>query len=247
MRRMFALFVLIITLRMISASPAIVIRSYPHDPLAFTQGLAFDDNGRMWESTGLYGQSTVRRVDYETGEVMQSYSMRQYYFGEGLCVWNREIIQLTWRNEIGFVYPIDLSGIRDDFPYHNREGWGITHDGRHLITSNGTDVLTFIDPLTFIAIKEIHVRLSNHPVTLINELEYVEGMIYANVWKSDIIVIIDPSTGTVDSVIDASHLRPQPSTHHMSLNGIAYDHVAQRLFITGKLWPTMYEIAVVER
>jgi len=220
-----------------------VVAQYPHDPEAFTQGLVID-GGELFEGTGLNGQSTLRRVNLETGEVLQRTSLAQRYFGEGITVLEDKIYQLTWQTQVGFVYS------RADFKQLSSfflpgEGWGITHDGEQLIVSDGTAMLRFFDPATLKETSRVVVSQDGTPLTLLNELEYINGEVWANVWYTDFIVRIDPATGKVLSKIDLSPLYPEGSNDDV-LNGIAWDSDAQRLFVTGKRWPYLYEIRVSE-
>ncbi len=222
-----------------------VIHVYPHDPQAFTQGLVYV-NGRLYESAGLRGRSTLRMDDLTTGRVQQIVNLPSQYFGEGLTDWGRTLIQLTWQAHLAFVYDTFSFRLLHTFHYAG-EGWGLTQDGRDLILSDGTDTLRFYDPTTFHEVRSIVVRDHDSPVTEINELEYIHGQIYANIWHSDRIVRISPATGRVLGWIDLSGLLPQSerSSPEAVLNGIAYDSVHDRLFVTGKLWPKLFEIKVV--
>lgn len=224
-----------------------VIATYPHDSRAFTQGLIFHD-GVLLEGTGLKGASTLRRVTLATGEVQQSIPLGDDFFGEGITLWNKEIYQLTWQNQVGVVYDLDTFEPLRTFRYAG-EGWGLTHDDQHLILSDGSSTLRFIDPKTFEVVRRLSVRSGNLPVSKLNELEYIEGKIWANVWKTDRIVQIDPQTGRAVGWIDLADLwpvrqRPDPQA---VLNGIAYDADKQRIFVTGKWWPQLYQIELVER
>jgi len=224
-----------------------VVKSYPHDPQAFTQGLVYRD-GRLYESTGLRGQSSVRRVDLTTGTVEDKKTLLPFYFAEGLTVIDDRVYQLTWTSGIGFVYDrASLSLIRE-FRY-GTEGWGITHDGENLIVSDGTPNLYFWNPETFVETHRLTVRDEGKRVDDLNELEYIDGVIYANVWMSDRIARISPETGAVLSWIDLKGLLPasERSGSEDVLNGIAYDPDAGRLFVTGKLWPKLFEIEVVPK
>ncbi|WP_076004409.1 glutaminyl-peptide cyclotransferase [Dehalogenimonas formicexedens] len=224
-----------------------VVNSYPYDRAAFTEGLVYAD-GFLYESTGLYGQSTVRKVDLATGQVLQSTSLDPKYFGEGLTLWQNSLIQLTWQTHIGFVYSKDNFTVLKSFSY-TTEGWGLTQDGTRLIMSDGTSTIYFLDPVTLQATGKIDVRDHGTPVVNINELEYVNGKIYANIWLTDEIAIIDPGTGNVESWVDLTGLLP-PFANPVAvdvLNGIAYDPVGKRLFVTGKLWPLLFEIELVPK
>jgi uncharacterized repeat protein (TIGR01451 family) len=219
-----------------------IVNAYPHDPDAFTQGLVFED-GVLYEGTGLWGRSTLRKVTLETGEVIQSYDLPSEFFGEGITIYGDEIIQLTWRSHTGFVYERDSFDLLQEFTYPT-EGWGITHDGERLIMSDGTSTLYFWDPETFEQVGQVGVYDENGPVRRLNELEYVQGKVFANVWQTDRIAIIAPQTGQVVGWIDLKGLLDPGSVSQPVdvLNGIAYDAETDRLFVTGKLWPTLFEI-----
>lgn len=223
-----------------------IINAYPHDPQAFTQGLIYH-NDHIYESTGLWGRSSLRKVELKTGKVLQIRRLQRHLFGEGITRWQNQIIQLTWRSRIGFVYRSKTFEELGRFTYKT-EGWGITHDGQKLIMSDGTDKLYFLNAKTFERIGQIQVRDNNKPIFKLNELEYIEGEIFANVWQTDYIARISPSTGQVLGWIDLSGLLEiEPSKRHESvLNGIAYDELGKRLFVTGKLWPKLFEIQVVK-
>ncbi len=222
-----------------------IVHTYPHDARAFTQGLLFVD-GHLYESTGLYGRSSLRMVDLETGRVLQSVAVPSQYFAEGLAAWGSTLIQLTWQAHVAFVY--DRFSFRLLKTLHfDGEGWGLTQDGRHLILSDGSATLKFLDPATLRVVREIQVADNGAPVTQLNELEYVRGEIYANIWHSDRIARISPETGRVLGWIDLTGLLPAGSVTDPEavLNGIAYDAAHDRLFVTGKLWPELFEIKVV--
>jgi glutaminyl-peptide cyclotransferase len=223
-----------------------VVRQYPHDPEAFTQGLLYRD-GFLYESTGLNGRSSLRKVRLETGEVVQQHKVPDEYFAEGLADWGTQLIQLTWVTNVAFVYDIGSFKELRRFPYAG-EGWGLTHDGTRLIMSDGTPNLRFLDPSTFQEQVRFTVRDSGGPVDDLNELEYVKGSIYANVWTTDRIAIITPGTGLVTGWIDLAGLntRRRPAGDDV-LNGIAYDAAGDRLFVTGKLWPALFEIRLRPR
>jgi glutaminyl-peptide cyclotransferase len=219
-----------------------VINTYPHDPSAFTQGLVFTD-GVLYEGTGLYGQSSLRRVALETGAVLQSCALSAQLFGEGIAIYGNRIIQLTWQSHIGLVYDKTSFELLRTFSYPT-EGWGLTHDGARLIMSDGTATLHFLDPETFAEVGQVEVYDVDGPVRRLNELEYIGDEIYANIWQTDRVVRIDPQTGQVLGWVDLSGLlspedRQQPVD---VLNGIAYDPASDRLFVTGKLWPKLFEI-----
>ena len=219
-----------------------IVNTYPHDRNAFTQGLVFDE-GFLYEGTGICGESTLRNVQLETGKVLKSYPLPAKFFGEGITLFEDKLIQLTWQSRLGFVYDKDSFLLLREFEYPT-EGWGITHDGKHLIMSDGTATLYFLNPDTFEEIKRIEVRDRGVPITNLNELEYIGGEIYANVWLTNRIAMVSPETGQVIGWIDLEGLlseedRSQPVD---VLNGIAYDAKHDRLFVTGKYWPKLFEI-----
>ena len=219
-----------------------VVETYPHDPKAFTQGLIYD-RGDLYESTGLNGQSTVRKVDLETGEVLQVKDLAERYFGEGMTLWKNRLIQLTWVSKTGFVYDKKTLETIATFNYPT-QGWGLTHDGTELIMSDGSSMLYFLDPDTFDIVRQIEVKENDTPVAQLNELEFVEGEILANIWMSDRLARIDPKTGKVNGWIDLTGIyEPQAANQQDAvLNGIAYDSRQDRLFVTGKLWSKLFEI-----
>lgn len=222
-----------------------VINTYPHDADAFTQGLVYYD-GVFYEGTGRWGESTLREVAVETGAVRQSHALEPQYFGEGITLLNDKIYQLTWQEQTGFVYDRSTFQTLQTFNYPT-EGWGITHDGQRLIVSDGTSTIYFWDPATLQEIGRITVRDHEGPLNRLNELEYVNGEIWANIWLTDLIARISPDTGAVLGYVDlAGLLDTSALTQPVDvLNGIAYDPEADRLFLTGKLWPMMFEIEVV--
>lgn len=223
----------------------LVVNSYPHDPKAFTQGLVWDRNS-VFEGTGKRGRSSLRKVELFTGKVLKQIDHEQSIFAEGITVFKNRIYQLTWKNNIVFVYDRnDFSQIKS-YPYP-REGWGITHNNHHLIVSDGTPTLYFLDPDTLNNKGKITVHDNSGPIKYINELEYIKGRIYANVWKSNRIAIIHPDTGFVTGWIDLSGLANRLKYNHKPdvLNGIMYDSTEDRLFVTGKFWPTLFEIKLV--
>jgi glutamine cyclotransferase len=223
-----------------------VVRSYPHDREAFTQGLIVR-GGALYEGTGLNGRSGIRKVELETGRVLQIQPLDADYFGEGITEWKGALIQLTWRSEIAFVYDLPTFRRTGSFSYRG-EGWGITHDGRRLIMSDGSAQLRFLDPETFKETGRVTVRDANGPVSELNELEFVKGEVFANVWQTDRIARIAPATGRVTGWIDLANLLPASErVPDAVLNGIAYDAGADRLFVTGKLWPRLFEITLVPR
>jgi glutamine cyclotransferase len=222
-----------------------VVNTYPHDRSAFTQGLVFED-GVLYEGTGLNGRSTLRRVELETGEVLQIHELPAQFFGEGVTVYGNDIIQLTWQSHVGFVYDRDSFELLQEFNY-STQGWGITHDGERLIMSDGTATLYFLDPETFEEIGRVGVYDNDGSVNRLNELEYVQGEIYANVWQTNCIARIDPQTGQVVGWIELKGLlTPEDCGEPVDvLNGIAYDAENARLFVTGKLWPKLFEIELI--
>jgi len=219
-----------------------VVNAYPHDRNAFTEGLVFE-SGVLYEGTGRQGYSTLRRVELTTGDVLQIRKLPDQLFGEGITIFGERIIQLTWQSGVGFVYDKNSFELLEEFHYPT-EGWGITHDGERLIMSDGTSTLRFLDPETFEEIGRIEVRDEDGPLTRLNELEYVQGEIYANVWQTDRIARVAPDTGDVIGWIElAGLLSPEDRTEPVDvLNGIAYDAENDRLFVTGKLWPRLFEI-----
>jgi len=224
-----------------------VVQAWPHDTTAFTEGLLFR-NGDLLESTGLNGESTLRDVDLNTGRVLKEISIPAKYFGEGLTVIGSRAYQLTWTTGIGFIYDADTFQLEGQFAYTG-EGWGLTTDEHSLILSDGTSRIRFIDPSTFQVVRTIDVTEAGQPVERLNELEWVKGEIFSNVWMTDEIMRIDPVTGKVRGVIDLSGLLPpgdrRPDTD--VLNGIAYDDARDRLFVTGKRWPKVFEIRLKQK
>ncbi len=219
-----------------------IVKAYPHDPFAFTQGLVYE-NGVLYEGTGLYGQSTLRMVELETGRVLKIRQLEPQYFGEGIALWQEQIVQLTWREQKGFIYHKASFDLLKEFSYAT-EGWGITHDGKKLIMSDGSANLYFLDPQTLREIGRITVTENERPVARLNELEYVKGEVYANVWMTDRIAIISLETGRVKAWIDLTGLLKAEDRKGSEdvLNGIAYDRQGDRLFVTGKLWPKLFHI-----
>jgi glutamine cyclotransferase len=224
-----------------------IVNRYPHDSKAFTQGLVFVD-GFLFEGTGLRGRSSLRKVDLATGTILQYRNLPTNFFGEGVTVFGNKVIQLTWRARLGFVYDKDTFQLIETFHYPT-EGWGITHDGEHLIMSDGTSTLYFFHPQTYKKTGLIKVRDHKGPVSNLNELEYFQGLILANVWKTNRIAQISPETGEVVGWIDLGGLlRPEDRAQPVDvLNGIAFDKSNDRLFVTGKLWPKLFEIKLILR
>jgi glutaminyl-peptide cyclotransferase len=219
---------------------------YPHDPAAFTQGLQYLD-GVLYEGTGLHGRSSIRKVALETGKVLQRHDVAAEYFGEGITVWKNDLIELTWKTQVAFVYDRATFQLKKQFSYLG-EGWGLTHDGTNLIMSDGSDQLRVLDPVTFSEQRRIRVTEAGAPLRNLNELEVVKHEILANVWQTDYVARIAPDTGRVVGYIDLRGLlSPAERASADVLNGIAYDAAGDRLFITGKLWPKLFEIKIVKR
>ncbi|MGB5686048.1 MAG: glutaminyl-peptide cyclotransferase [Candidatus Electrothrix sp.] len=226
-----------------------LIRQYPHDPKAFTQGLVWDEGG-VYEGTGLYGRSSLRSVDLKTGLVKRQQNYTRQYFAEGITVFQGLIYQLTWKSRRVFLLDKEKFSVIKSWPYP-REGWGITHNGQELIVSDGTATLYFLDPETLEEKRRILVQDDLGEVVRLNELEYVRGAIYANVWQTDRIAIIRPEDGVVSGWLDLSELSARVQRVWKGktdvLNGIMYDSLNDRLFVTGKLWPSLFEIRVVPK
>jgi glutamine cyclotransferase len=225
-----------------------VVHVYPHDLHAFTQGLFFLD-GVLYEGTGLEEQSTIRKVKLETGEVLQKRDVPGEYFGEGIVNWKDRLLEITWRTQTGFIYDLATFAPKGRFDYPG-EGWGLTQDGKRIIMSDGSSQIRFWDPETLKETGRIQVTAEGQPVDQLNELEWVKGEIYANIWQTDRIARIEPASGKVVGWINlAGLLSPSDPTGGQGavLNGIAYDAAHDRLFVTGKLWPKLFEIKLVKR
>ncbi len=224
-----------------------VVEKYPHDPDAFTQGLVYYE-GYLYEGTGLYGESSLRKVDFETGEVLKQIDLEDQYFGEGITILEDKVYQITWKEETGFVYNLDDFTIERTFRYQG-QGWGLTHDGTHLIMSNGSSTLSFYDPSTFELMKTVDVIYDGAPVPDLNELEYIDGVVYSNVWNLDQIIIINPDDGSTHGWTDLESLRGElDSSEGVDvLNGIAYDAESGSLLLTGKFWPNLFEVELVPK
>jgi glutaminyl-peptide cyclotransferase len=224
-----------------------VVHTYPHDPQAYTQGL-FYLNGFLYESTGLNGESSIRKERLETGEILQRHSVPEQYFGEGIVNWKDRLIEITWKTEVGFVYDLGTFAMKNQFSYPG-QGWGLTQDGKRIIMSDGTAELRFWDPETLRETGRVRVTADGAPVDELNELEWVKGEVYANVYQTDRIARIDPSSGKVVGWIDLTGiLSPADRQRQVDvLNGIAYDAATNRLFVTGKWWPKLFEIKLVKK
>ncbi|MFT9099709.1 MAG: glutaminyl-peptide cyclotransferase [Zymomonas mobilis subsp. pomaceae] len=222
-----------------------IVHSYPHDTKAFTEGL-FYRNGFLYESTGLNGHSSIRKVNLESGKVVQQVAIEHRYFGEGISDWKDKLVSLTWQSHLGFVWDLKSLHRQHSFDYDG-EGWGLTHNDKYLIMSDGSPVIRFLDPNSLTPIRTITVTVNGEELPELNELEWVNGEILANVWQTDRIVRIDPDTGKVVGIIDLTGLLSQagPISPPVDvLNGIAWDSVGNRLFVTGKLWPKIFEITL---
>jgi glutaminyl-peptide cyclotransferase len=224
-----------------------IVHAYPHDTGAYTEGLVID-NGKLFEGTGGLGESFLRRVDLETGKILQDYQLPEQYWGEGITVFKDTLVLLTWQNNTGFVYDKNSFALLRQFTY-STEGWGITTDGNRLIMSDGSSRLYFRDPVTQELTGDVQVIDNGAPVKNINELEYINGYVYANIWPGDRIAIIEPLTGLVSGWLDLTGLlRNRGSLTRVDvLNGIAFDSQTGRLFVTGKWWPYLFEIQQVEK
>jgi glutaminyl-peptide cyclotransferase len=223
-----------------------IVRVFPHDPRAFTQGLQYLD-GVFYEGTGQVGESTIRRVELDTGKVLQKRDVPPPHFGEGITVWKNELIELTWKSNVAFVYDKQTFEPRRTFKYQG-EGWGLTQDATNLYMSDGSDELRVLDPATFAERRRIKVTLAGAPLKDLNELEWVKGEIFANVWQTDYIARIAPASGKVTGYIDLRGLLSASERASTDvLNGIAYDAARDRLFITGKWWPKLFEIKLVKK
>lgn len=230
--------------RPVTTDQALIQASHPHDPHAFTQGLLISD-GTLFESTGQYGHSSVRRVNLETGQIEQITHLPDYYFGEGLALVGARLYQLTWKAGVALVYDRDSLERVGRFNYSG-QGWGLTYDGQDLIMSNGSATLKRIDPNDFSVIDTIDVREEDRPVERLNELEYINGEIWANIWFADRIVRIDPASGQVIGSLDARALKaslPAGGSPDV-LNGIAWDASTRKLYLTGKYWPRLFKITL---
>lgn len=223
-----------------------VVKEYPHDVKSYTQGLFFED-GQLYESTGQYGQSTFRKVDLKTGEPQRKLDFSRKYFVEGSVMFGNELFVLTWTNRVAFVYDASTLEYKATYSYP-REGWGLTTDGESLIASDGSASLYFMGK-DFRVSRKVTVKMNGQPVRFLNELEYIDGKIWANVYTSDLIVIIDPATGNVEAVVDCTGLLPDRLRTGDTdvLNGIAYNPADRKIYLTGKNWPKLYEVRLVAK
>ena len=222
-----------------------ILNSYPHNINSFTQGLVYHE-GYLFEGTGKNGQSSLSKISLEDGEVLMSKSMSQRYFGEGIEIVDDKIYQLTWQSHIVFVHDKETFESIESH-YNATQGWGLAYDGSHLILSDGTATLQFIDPRTFVPVRKIEVSLAGNAISQLNELEYINGEVWANVWQTDFILRIDPISGEVNSIVDLTGLSEQTrlGSSEAVLNGIAWDADAERLFVTGKHWANLFEIELI--
>ena len=224
-----------------------ILKTYPHNPESFTQGLLYH-NDYLYESTGLWTKSTLRKVHIKTGNTVQKHSLKNTYFGEGLALWDNQLIQLTWHAGDALVYDLETFKALPSFSYDG-EGWGLTTNKDGFILSDGTAELRFLDPKSFKEVKRLKVTDKGKEIKKLNELEFIDGKIFANVWLTNKIAKIDPNSGKVLAWIDLSNLVPQEhrGSNEAVLNGIAYDEENDRLFVTGKLWPKLYEIKLIKK
>lgn len=226
---------------------ASVVKTYPHDPQAFTEGLLYH-NGFLYESTGREGQSSIRKVQLETGAILMRHDIDKKYFGEGIVIWRNRLLELTWKSQIGFIYDVDTFKPLGDFHYQG-EGWALTRDDLHLYMSDGTSDIRVLDPDTLAEKSRIHVTCDGRSIKNINELEWVKGQIYADIWLTNLMALIDPATGDITGLVDMTDLRMRAAQTQAVdvVNGIAYDAATDRLFVTGKLWPILYQVTLARR
>lgn len=225
-----------------------VVQEFPHDTGAFTQGLVYHD-GILLEGTGKYEQSTLRKVELETGKVLKSIDLPPKVFGEGITLWGDKVVQLSWKNRLIFIWDVDSFDLVGRYRFPG-EAWGVTHDGNELIVSNGSEFLLFMDPQSMRVKRRVKVLDQGRPIEKLNELEFINGEVWANIWYDERIVRIDPQTGRVVAWVDLTGLLPleeRKNRRESVLNGIAYDAKENRLFVTGKEWPKLFEIRLVEK
>ena len=226
-----------------------ILNTYPHDMSAYTQGLEFHED-TLYESTGQRGESSLRKVNYKTGEVIEQVDLDQFYFGEGLTILEDKIYQLTWQSQEGLIYDLDSMEMLEKFAYsESKEGWGLCNDGKQLYKSDGTDKIWILNPNTLEEESYIQPTTNKSILNQVNELEWVEGKIYANTYQKDGVVIINPQTGAVEGVVDFRGLRDKVKQHSGLdvLNGIAYHKASKRLFVTGKNWDKLFEVEILEK
>jgi glutamine cyclotransferase len=221
-----------------------ILARFPHDPSAFTQGLLFW-NGMLYESTGLYGQSTLRQVEPQTGRVLEQVALDGKFFGEGLALWNTKLVQLTWREQTVLFWDLETLRLEKMLSYPF-EGWGLAFDGEHLVASDGSSTLRFLNPENLSLVREVTVTAAGHEVDRLNELEYAAGKIYANLWYEDLIVVVDPQSGAVVGWLDCSPLRQELGGEGEVMNGIAFDPECGNFYLTGKNWPWMFLVRIKE-
>jgi glutamine cyclotransferase len=227
-----------------------IVSVYPHDVTHFTQGLEFHNN-QLYEGTGQEGTSAIYQIDLTTGKKIKEFKLDNQYFGEGITILNNKIFELTYKNQIGFVYDLNTFKVLNTWKYKSKEGWGLTNDGHSLIMSDGTENIYFINPDTFQEVRKIQVCNDNSIVKNINELEYIRGEIWANIWTTDLIIIIDPTTGKITGEINLAGLSGtiiQSQREQIDvLNGIAWNPITDKIYLTGKLWPKMFEIKIIKK
>ncbi len=225
-----------------------VVQSYPHNDELFTEGLEIHD-GFLYESTGENGKSSINKINLKTGQIVKSVKLADKYFGEGITIFNNKIYQLTYKTKVGFIYNLENLALVDSFHFESAEGWGMTHDDKYLIMDDGTATLTYLDPATLKPVKKVQVYDDKDAMIYINELEYSEGYIYANIWTTNLIAKIDPQTGKVLAKIDLEGIMNTIKTNKQVdvLNGIAIDPVTKKMYVTGKYFPKLFEIKLVKK
>ncbi len=225
-----------------------LVQSYPHNETSFTEGLEIH-NGFLYESTGENGKSFLLKNNLKTGQTVKSVKLADKYFGEGITIFNNRIFQLTYKTKIGFIYDLESLALVDSFSFESSEGWGMTHDEKYLIMDDGANVLTYLDPITLKTVKKLQVYDDKDAVVYLNELEYSDGYIYANIWTTNLIAKIDPQTGKVVAKIDLDGIlsMPNPNKQVGELNGIAIDPVTKKMYVTGKFYPKLFEIKLVKK